>query len=64
MAIFVLFHEAWGGRAYPGHFIQTPQHVDEFNPVGYALDVLLPIVDLAEKGSWTPLATPCTGLGG
>lgn len=42
-------------HAYPRHFVQNPGHQETFSPFGYTLDVLLPIVDLGQKSSWTPL---------
>jgi hypothetical protein len=42
-------------HAYPRQFIQATGHHETFSPLGYTLDVLLPIVDLGQKSSWTPL---------
>lgn len=45
------------GRAYPGHMIAVRAHPPAFHAVGYALDTLLPIVDLGEKSAWQPEGT-------
>jgi hypothetical protein len=45
------------GRAYPGHMIAVRTHPPAFHAVGYALDTLLPIVDLGEKSAWQPEGT-------
>lgn len=42
------------GHAYPGHMIAVRTHPPAFHAVGYALDTLLPIVDLGEKSAWQP----------
>jgi adhesin HecA-like repeat protein len=41
-------------HAYPRQFSQAAGHHETFSPIGYTLDVLLPIVDLGQKSSWTP----------
>jgi hypothetical protein len=41
-------------HAYPRQFSQATGHHETFSPIGYTLDVLLPIVDLGQKSSWTP----------
>jgi hypothetical protein len=45
------------GRAYPAHMIAVRTHPPAFHAVGYALDTLLPIVDLGEKSAWQPQGT-------
>jgi len=40
--------------AYPAHMTTIRQHPMTFNAPIYALDVLLPIVDLGQQDSWQP----------
>jgi hypothetical protein len=42
-------------RAYPGNMVAAKQPVPPFNAVVYALDALLPIVDLGQQSAWLPL---------
>jgi hypothetical protein len=37
---------------YPADLIAAQPHVPRFQPVAYALDVLLPIVDLGQQSAW------------
>ncbi|MGH3321151.1 MAG: hypothetical protein ACRDN9_13425 [Streptosporangiaceae bacterium] len=46
---------SWGfALAHPAHMIPVTSSAPEFNPVGYTLDVLLPIVDLGQQQAWQP----------
>ena len=40
--------------AYPAHMVVVSPHPPAFHPVGYALDLLLPVISLGQKSSWQP----------
>ena len=44
-------------NAYPSHMIPTSHHPMPFNAPIYALDVLLPIINLGQQDSWQPTET-------
>jgi hypothetical protein len=41
-------------RAYPTHMAAASQPTPPFHPVAYTLDVLVPVVDLGQQGTWIP----------
>jgi hypothetical protein len=41
-------------QAYPRHMSATTTPAPAFHPVGYTLDVLIPIVDFGQQKTWTP----------
>ena len=44
-------------HAYPVHMVATSRHPMPFNAPIYALDVLLPIINLGQQDSWQPRGT-------
>jgi hypothetical protein len=42
------------GNAYPAHMIATSPHPPSFHAVGYALDLLLPVIGFGQKSAWQP----------
>ncbi len=44
-------------RAYPQHMIQATPKAPDFHAFVYAVDVLLPILDLGQEKSWIPEAS-------
>jgi hypothetical protein len=41
-------------HAYPGHMVANSLHAPTFYPAVYALDLLLPVIELGQKSSWQP----------
>jgi hypothetical protein len=45
------------GQAYPAHMVAVAVHPPAFQPLIYALDVLVPVVGLGQKSAWQPAGT-------
>ena len=50
-------------HAYPAHMTAISSRPPAFNPAAYALDLLLPVLGLGQKGAWQPQARPVINTG-
>jgi hypothetical protein len=60
LAVLVAVGTAVFASAYPAHMHQSAAVVPAFNPFIYALDSVLPIIDLGEQKAWTPQGAALT----
>jgi hypothetical protein len=54
LAGFIVLGTVIFSHAYPHQFVEAVGKHAMFSPLGYTLDVLLPVVDLGEKSGWIP----------